>query len=462
MVRLVARNNNMRGSLCIFGVLAVLMPMLAFAETQPAQTVELTDAQALAVSDMMIGAGDLNAATDLLNDILGSDDVNIRIRALFNLGRVAIANGDYNTAQKYLLTILKWHPGYTNARIELARAYMLANDYENADFQLRLALGDKNLPEPVAQQVQMMLNYVRQNKTWAVNAGLSLVPDTNINYATGQSQECVDFGFGPMCRQIPKQESGIGLRYDVGADYFWRLSNRFSIRNSISLSALDFKTSQYDNYSLYLATGPRYTGDKWELSIQPFVQMHWYGSKYYNTAPGIRADASVDITQRIDVDFGGAFMRTLYHDDAIDKFWRSNEYTAYIQPRYYLNNKSFVQIGAQYSNVDALEHAYSNTSQTYYIGYYSELPWTLNIYARLDFTNTEYKDDMFFITNDHKLRSFTRKDTSYRGYLRLATRYFEPWRIYPALNYTYTTRNSNVPAYEYEKHRLELNINYRF
>ena len=85
--------------------------MLTFAETQPAQTVELTDIQALAVSDMMIGAGDLNAATNLLNDILGSDDVNIRIRALFNLGRVAIANGDYNTAQKYLLTILKWHPG---------------------------------------------------------------------------------------------------------------------------------------------------------------------------------------------------------------------------------------------------------------------------------------------------------------------------------------------------------------
>jgi hypothetical protein len=190
--------------------------------------------------------------------------------------------------------------------------------------------------------------------------------------------------------------------------------------------------------------------------------MHWYGGKYYNTAPGIRADASVDITQRIDVDFGGAFTRTLYHDDAIDKFWRSNEYTAYIQPRYYLNNKSFVQIGAQYSNVSALEHAYSNIGQTYYVGYYSELPWTLNVYVRLDFTNTKYKDDMFFITNDHKLRSFTRKDTSYRGYLRLATRYFEPWRIYPALNYTYTTRNSNVPAYEYEKHRLELNINYRF
>ncbi|MBR5153842.1 MAG: DUF560 domain-containing protein, partial [Alphaproteobacteria bacterium] len=32
----------------------------------------------------------------------------------------------------------------------------------------------------------------------------------------------------------------------------------------------------------------------------------------------------------------------------------------------------------------------------------------------------------------------------------------------PALNYTYTARNSNVPAYEYEKHRIELNINYRF
>jgi len=59
----------MRGSCGIFGVLAVFVPMLALAETQPAKTVELTDAQALVVSDMMIGAGDLSAANYLLNDI---------------------------------------------------------------------------------------------------------------------------------------------------------------------------------------------------------------------------------------------------------------------------------------------------------------------------------------------------------------------------------------------------------
>ncbi|MFQ6777826.1 MAG: surface lipoprotein assembly modifier, partial [Alphaproteobacteria bacterium] len=211
----------------------------------------------------------------------------------------------------------------------------------------------------------------------------------------------------------------------------------------------------------YLATGPRYTGNKWELSLQPFVQLRWYGAKYYNTTPGIRADMSIDIMKRMNIDFGGAYIRTLYHNDTIDKYWRSNEYTAYIQPRYYLNNKSFIQAGIQHSYVNALEHAYSNSNQTYYVGYYSELPWTLSLYARLDLISTQYKDDMLFITNDHKLQSFTRKDTSYRGYLRLATRYFETWRIYPSVNYTYTTRDSNVPAYEYEKHRIEFNINYR-
>ncbi|MFQ6777741.1 MAG: tetratricopeptide repeat protein, partial [Alphaproteobacteria bacterium] len=236
--------------LCVFlSITWFVLPALA--GDKPVQKIELTDMQALSVAHAMVNANDLDNATNLLNDILQSDDVNARTGALFEMGRAAIARNDYDTAIKYFLTILKWYPGYTNARIELARAYIFVNDYENADFQLRLALGDKNMPAQVVQQVQAMLNYVRQNKTWNVNAGLSLVPDTNINYANGQTQECVDFGFGPMCRQVPKQESSVGLQYDIGADYFWRISDRFSIRNSISLSALDFKNSQYDEYSLY-------------------------------------------------------------------------------------------------------------------------------------------------------------------------------------------------------------------
>lgn len=444
----------------IFALLVVMVPLCATA-TQT-QKIELTDAQALAVSDMMLSAGDLPAAESLLNDILQSQDVDIRTGALFQLGRVAIMRGDYNTAERYFLTILKFHPDMTPVRLELAQVYMLAGQYGLADFNLRLVLGDKNLPPAVAERVRGLIVAARQRKNWSINAGLAIVPDSNINNATGRAQECINFGFGVMCRPLERENSGIGLRYSLGGDYYLRLTDHWGIKNSAYLSALDFATSRYDDYSLYVASGPRYIMPRGEISLQPFVQMRWYAGRYYSTVPGVRLDASWDIARRFSLAGGLSFTHIKYHDGGLNDIYRSNEYTGYVQPRYYINNKSFVLAGLSGFYSTAAEPSYGYTGQTYSLGYFGELPWTLTLYARLDLTHTKYHEPQFFIMRDYSLQSFTRRDMAYQAYVRLSSRLLEYRRIYPSISYTYTRRDSNAPAFDFDKHRVEIELNYRF
>jgi len=444
----------------VFMWLCAVAPMCAMAA--PAQKIELTDTQALAVSDMMLSAGDLPATESLLNDILQSDDVDIRTGALFQLGRVAIARGDYSTAERYFLTILKFHPSMTRVRLELAYSYFLSEQYSLADFNFRLVLADKNLPPEMAERVRRLINLARQRKNWNVSAGLSIVPDSNINYATGRAQECINFGFGVMCRPLKSENSGIGLRYSLDGDYYLRLTDRWGIKSTASLSALDFAISRYDDYSLYLAMGPRYLMRRGEISLQPFVQMRWYAGQYYSTVPGLRLDGSLDITRRFSLAGGVSFSHTQYKDAPLNDIYRGNEYTAYIQPRYYINNKSFVLAGITGFYSTAAEPSYGNTGQTYSIGYFGELPWTLTLFARLDLTHTKYHEPQFFIMNDYTLDSFRRSDMIYQAYIRLSSRLLEYKRLYPSVSYTYVRRDSNAPAFEFDKHRVEIELNYRF
>ncbi len=448
----------------IFIILLVLISFPSFgAKQNDVKKIELNDSQALSVAHVMINAGDLDKADDLLNDILKSNDVNARTGALFELGRVEMARGNYDTAIKYFLTILKYHPDATFVRIELAKTYLLDGEYNSADFNLRLALADKTLPVEIQEQIKQMINYARYKKDWNLYAGFSIVPDSNLNYATGRREECINTMFGVLCRELEDKSTGVGIQYNLGGDYYIKMTDHFGIKTSASLYALDFPNSEFDDYMVYMAAGPRYILDGLgEFSIQPFAQLRWYGGDYYNTVPGIRSDIDIDLTKRVRLSLGASYSKDIYRNDDLDNILRGNEYSTYIQPRYYINNKSFTFIGLTYTTNTAKLKSYGSDSIDYSIGYFGELPLTLTMYTRLDLIQTKYKDAQNFIMNDYTMQKFTRRDVGYRVYLRLSSRYLEYKRLYPAFSYSYTKRESNAPAYEFDKHRFQIEINYRF
>ncbi len=416
-----------------------------------------------AVANKQMANNELDQAENTLRNLKGTEKPQEETEKWFLLGQVYMAKGDFDTAIKIYRKILDKQPDLSRVRLELARALFFNKQYQEAENNFLFVRADHNTPNEVVQKINLFLTAIRQQRNWNADFSFGIVPDSNLNYATGRREECINTMFGILCRELDDKSSGVGLQYGLGGDYYIKMTDNFGIKTSASLYALDFSNSTFDDYMLYMAAGPRYVlGGIGEISVQPFTQLRWYGGEYYNTVPGIRADINLDLSKRIRLSFGGSYSKDMYHNDDLDDILRGDEYTTYIQPRYYINNKSFTFVGLSYTTNTAKLKSYGSNSMYYSIGYFGELPWTLSLYARLDLTQTKYKDSQFFIMDDYTVNKFTRRDIGYRAYLRLSSRYLEYKRLYPAISYTYTKRDSNAPAYEFDKHRMQIELNYRF
>src|SRR6185437_11282494 len=103
-------------------------------------TITLSDTQA---AQLLIANNRLDDAKRFLDHVLAAkpDDSEL----LFLRANVAVAQQDYDTAVSLFRRILVREPEAERVRLELARAFFLKGDYDNADRQFRFArAGDVN------------------------------------------------------------------------------------------------------------------------------------------------------------------------------------------------------------------------------------------------------------------------------------------------------------------------------
>lgn len=134
----------------------------------------------------------------------------------------------------------------------------------------------------------------------------------------------------------------------------------------------------------------------------------------------------------------------------------------YVQPRYYFSNTGFVMSGLSVGRSDANSAGYGYDSVGFSLGYYDQWPWGFATLLRGNISFLRYLDERYFIMSDYNYQNLTRSDIIYSASVRLTNRFVEWKNFYPALTYTYIRRDSNVWSQEFDKHRIELEILYRF
>jgi hypothetical protein len=77
-------------------------------------------------------------------------------------------------------------------------------------------------------------------------------------------------------------------------------------------------------------------------------------------------------------------------------------------------------------------------------------------------TQTEYGGPQWYVTRDNRIEVTTRKDTIWQGMGTLSSNLFEQHGLTPLLQYSYTKRDSNIWTREYDRHRMNFMLNYRF
>lgn len=440
----------------IIGILIISITKFALANTQYLSPTEL-----IVVAEKFAAQGQLDKAGAIYLTLNDCWDASIRTESLFQLGNIAMAQGDYKKAIDFYRKIVDGNPNLSRVRLELALAYFMNKEYHASQFHFEFVRATPNLPDTVRQKIDMYLSLIRMRKNWSVDFVMGIIPDSNINNSGNSKQECINTIFGPLCRPIESKKSGVGISLSADTNYYLRFSERFGLRNTFGVNILDFPTSDFDDVSVYFASGPRYVFDSGEISLQPMILAHWYAGDLYNLSYGLQLDTNWQMGQRWLFSVGGQIKKNKYHVDYIDRALGGYNLGLWIQPRFYVNNKSFLLAGIQFNQTDTNIKSYGNNNFTYSVGYFGEFRYGFTLLVRLDFINTRYRDSVWAVVDNQYLEQ-VRGDNMWQFYTRISNNKINWYNIIPAISYSYTSRDSNIPLYDFDKHRIKFEIMRRF
>ena len=161
------------------------------------------------------------------------------------LATIAVAQKDYDTAISLYRRILVREPDAERVRLELARAFFLKGDYDNADRQFRFArAGD--IDDTVKANVDHFLAAINRLREWTVNFSLALAPDTNQNAATSATQVNI-FGLPFALDKSARKQSGIGAAGDIGGEWSPLLDDNVKARIGADLYPWITAAAQFDD-----------------------------------------------------------------------------------------------------------------------------------------------------------------------------------------------------------------------
>ena len=427
----------------------------------PAGEKRLTEREALVLARILAGQGRRDEAAALYQELIARGRIQeYRIEAAFQLAGIFMLEGRFREASLLFLDILRRNPNLPRVRLELARAYFLNRDYEDAQLQCELVKGS-GLPPEVQEKVDEFLTQIRRRKDWSIGFNAALVPDSNLNQASGGEEECIALGGMLLCRPLEKKQSGIGLGVGGTLNHYLRFSRDFGLRSTISLNALEYERNDFDDYQLFLASGPRHTFEQGEISLQPTFRKRWYAGRQYSEEYGIRLDGQWMLNRFL---LGGAFSwaRIRYNDSYVNEFLEGDSLFSHLQVRYILNDRTFVQTGLAFQRENAEAEAYGSDSLRCALGLYRVLPYGFSLFGELSLTDARYHGAQWYIARDYRIAETRRRDRTWQVFASLSSSLLEKYDITPTLQYTYVRRDSNIWTQEHERQRLNLSLGYRF
>lgn len=427
----------------------------------PAGEKRLTEREALVLARILAGQGRRDEAAALYQELIARGRIQeYRIEAAFQLAGIFMLEGRFREASLLFLDILRRNPNLPRVRLELARAYFLNRDYEDAQLQFELVKGS-GLPPEVQEKVDEFLTQIRRRKDWSIGFNAALVPDSNLNQASGGEEECIALGGMLLCRPLEKKQSGIGLGVGGTLNHYLRFSRDFGLRSTISLNALEYERNDFDDYQLFLASGPRHTFEQGEISLQPTFRKRWYAGRQYSEEYGIRLDGQWMLNRFL---LGGAFSwaRIRYNDSYVNEFLEGDSLFSHLQVRYILNDRTFVQAGLAFQRENAEADAYGSDSLRCALGLYRVLPYGFSLFGELSLTDARYHGAQWYIARDYRIAETRRRDRTWQVFASLSSSLLEKYDITPTLQYTYVRRDSNIWTQEHERQRLNLSLGYRF
>jgi tetratricopeptide (TPR) repeat protein len=405
------------------------------------QGITITNLQA---AQLLIANGRLDDARKILDHELAArpDDS----QTLFLLGTVAVAQKDYDTAISLFRRILVREPDAERVRLELARAFYLKGDYDNADSQFRFArAGD--IDDAVKTNIDHFLSAINRLREWTVNFSLALAPDTNQNAATSASQVSI-FGLPFALDPAARSQSGIGMAGDIGGEWSPLLDDKLKARIGGDLSRVEYSGGQFDDMTVSAYGGPQWLFSNWDVSVLAVGFQRWYANQAFISGIGGKLAADYGITSDflIGASLGAQNITNDFIPEQSGPLW-----SAQLQGTYVLSPSSLFQVLGGFNRQDARIAPYSYSGLWFGAGYQQDLPFGFSAGFQPSYYMTRY---------DAALAAFgkTRTDDTVMLALTLLNRRFDYHGFTPRFSYIFTKQHSNIALYSYTRSQVQIGI----
>src|SRR3954469_8054499 len=276
---------------------AIILSCVFLATGATAGARERTASQTLALSDiqaaqLLIVNNRLEDAKRLLDQVLAAhpDDR----EGLFLMATIAVAQKDYNRAISLYRRILVREPNAERVRLDLARAFFLKGDYDNADRQFRFArAGD--IDDKVKANVDHFLSAINRLREWTVNFSFALAPDSNQNAATSANQVNI-FGLPFALDSAARKQSGVGAAGYLGGEWSPLLGDNVKARIGANLYRVEYSGGAFDDMTVAAYGGPQFLFADWDFSVLGTGFKRWFANHDYISGVGGKLTADYGIT----------------------------------------------------------------------------------------------------------------------------------------------------------------------
>jgi outer membrane protein len=361
-------------------------------------------------------------------------------------GYVAVEEGDFDTAVKRFRSVLGSRPDLTRARLELARALFMQKRYSAADYHFARAQGAP-LPMDIQLAVTDYRSMIRARKPWSFGLQFGIAPDSNINQGT--SSRTVDlFGLPFELADSARKRSGLGQTIASQAAVRLRMAPLWDMTVQTSARMVNFSGKSSDDFIASAAVGPETKLGDWRIGLAATGAQRWYGGSAATRLMGVRlgASRSLGASQQIDLSLHGRKVENFFNNGYDG--WQLGATADYA---FALGSSWRASVGL-FGKYEPLQLAsLSNHELGVNLGMSAELPWGLN-------TDVSAQASRLWFHAALPAFAVRRDDWRVDVTAQIGLRTLRLGGFSPAVAYSFSMTESDIPLYAYDRHRFQFTV----
>mgnify|MGYP003587510724 CR=1 FL=1 len=356
------------------------------------------------------------------------------------------SDGQHTEAQQRFHSLLAAHPDYAPIRLQLAHTLSQDGQQREAAAEIGKIRQTSELPPPVITYLDQFGQYLKSERAWKFDAGLSYLQESNVGRVPEQRT------YGNWRFSEPKKAHGIG--YEFSARKTVPVKGHWAARVQVSgYGKFYWDAHDYDDLILRTETGGVWRSAKRELSLSPFYEKRWYGTEPYSNHVGGVVRYSEILSPQWQ--FHGAWQSgNKKHDDR--KYLDGNNHSLSLS----LLQRSSPKQTFIYGIDGGIEQARDDSES--YRRYGVRTTWmrdwgqpqALSTSVSFAAQRRHYQAPDFFNIKREDTEYFTRVSASHK---KLSWKGFTP-----RVNWTWSHIHSNHFYYRHDRHRVFLDVTKQF